>query len=86
MATVIRAIYENGQVHLLDDVSLPDGTMLRLIVEQEAHVPLEELIINNPDDYTPDLDEEGMLRLIDSEVYDGPPLSELIIRERDESW
>jgi predicted DNA-binding antitoxin AbrB/MazE fold protein len=82
----IRAIYRDGMMRLLDPVELKDGQEVSLIVmpseNERALVALADLLVDP--DTLPEVegDADELMRLV-AEAWRGqPPLSDLIIEER----
>ena len=82
----IRAIFQNGSLHLLDPVELTEGEEVQVTILSERErlraalgnllVPIAEV-----DD---DVDEEALMREVEEGFRGKPPLSETIIQERNE--
>jgi predicted DNA-binding antitoxin AbrB/MazE fold protein len=88
MRQAARAIYEDGQLRLLDAVKLENGQSVRILIVSEhemVRVALGDLVLQpdgEPDD-APD-DEAGWYReLMEQTFAETRPLSEIIIEERD---
>jgi predicted DNA-binding antitoxin AbrB/MazE fold protein len=81
---IIRAVYENGNLRLLEPLDLEDGQEVALVLvdsRQDVLAALGDLVM--PADPTSEdiLDEEAILREMD-ELYEGPPASQAILDER----
>jgi predicted DNA-binding antitoxin AbrB/MazE fold protein len=91
MALKIRAIYENGQIKLLDPVELHEGQQLTVNVEQVSEqdavrAALGNLIRpSNPDDNR-DAWVEELAEEIAQELSKGRSLTEILIEERNSGW
>lgn len=82
----IRAIYQNGQLRLLDAVDLVEGQEVQLVLVDEpdrVDAALADLLVQ-PLDVEDDIDEEALLKEIEEAFRGQPPLSETIIQERNE--
>jgi predicted DNA-binding antitoxin AbrB/MazE fold protein len=90
MAQTVRAVYERGQLRLLDDVQLAEGQQVNLKILSNRDLALEalgDLIIRPPLAAQPDeeeIDEEALMDEIAAAFEGLPPLSETIIAERRE--
>jgi len=83
----VRAIYENGQLRLLDPVDLSEGQEIRVMIMSErelARAALADILVQMPDPTDDDFDEEAVAREIEEAFRGLPPLSETIIQERRE--
>ena len=83
---MVRAIYHDGQLRLLDAVDLEDGQEVQIeIIPQTPSLDaiLGDLLVKF-DEQTP-FDEEAMQKHLDDVLKDvQPPLSQTIIEERRE--
>lgn len=89
MVQTYRGIVENGVVRLLDAVDLPDGTELRVVIDQHAifKMLMGDLPIQWPDRTLPRNEAlEADLADVMRDYSTGQPLSELIIEERNTSF
>jgi len=81
---LIRAVYHNGQLQLLDTVELQEGQEVQLqIVEEQT--PLEDLIGDMLVRFEPDntdIDEDAVVQELDRALAGKRPLSEIVIEER----
>lgn len=78
----IRAVYNDGQLRLLDPVELSEGEEIQLMIlsdEERVIAALGDLLVKVPDP-ADNVDEEALAR----EVEEGfrTPLSDAIIEER----
>jgi hypothetical protein len=87
----VRAILENGQLHLLDPLNFPDGQKLVMRIEavnefDTVKLALGDLVVWG-DDSLPedDMDEEALSREIQEAFKGDKPLSEIIIEDRGEA-
>ena len=83
----VRAIYEGGQLRLLDPVDLKEGQEIRVMIMSErelARAALADILVQMPDPTDDDFDEEAVAREIEEAFRGLPPLSETIIQERRE--
>jgi predicted DNA-binding antitoxin AbrB/MazE fold protein len=91
MALKIRAIYENGQIKLLNPVELHEGQELTVNVEQVSErdavcAALGDLVQWSDPTYGEDAWVEDLADEI-AEAFRGlRPLSEIIIEERNSGW
>jgi predicted DNA-binding antitoxin AbrB/MazE fold protein len=87
MSQPIRAVYNNGQLRLLDPVDLSEGEQIQLmILSQEERVlsALGDLLIQIPSPTGDDIDEDALADEIEEGFRGQPPLSETIIEARRE--
>jgi predicted DNA-binding antitoxin AbrB/MazE fold protein len=90
MALKIRAVYEDGQIKLLDPVELHEGQQLTISVEPENEREKLKAILgdmvrwSDPDDDR-DAWVEDMAEEIDRAFQGDPPLSQYIIEDRGEA-
>jgi predicted DNA-binding antitoxin AbrB/MazE fold protein len=89
MAIPIRAIYKQGQLQLLDPINLTDGEQVEVVIITEIDRFKEAFadILTKPlpSDYDEiEIDEEAIMRQIREDFKGQPPLSDDIIRERQE--
>jgi predicted DNA-binding antitoxin AbrB/MazE fold protein len=89
MALKIRAVYENGQIKLLDPVDLYEGQPLTLIPEEMGDDEALRAALGDsvqwPDpNYDEDAWVEDEAHNIEEAFRGLPPLSEIIIEERGE--
>ena len=83
MNVPLRAVYKNGQLHLLDPVDLVENQEIRLLILDEqvqVRAALGDLIEDMPpaDD---ELDEIALAQEIET-GFDGVTLSDVILEER----
>jgi predicted DNA-binding antitoxin AbrB/MazE fold protein len=83
----VRAVYQNGQLQLLDPVSLAEGEEVTLqIVQKQA--TLRDVIgdmlftFDADNDELAEIDEEALQKKLDEALKGTRPLSEIIIEER----
>jgi len=85
MAQEVRAVYEDGRLHVLDPVNLSEGEQVQLMIlsEQErTRVALGGLLVEPEPDTRDTVDEAGLLAEIDATLQGRVPVSEVIIQER----
>ena len=85
MEKTIRAIYNSGQLRLLDPVNLADGQQIELRIlsqEERVRIALGDLLVQSPETANDDIDEAALAREVEEAFRDLPPLSETIIEER----
>ncbi len=85
MAQEVRAVYEDGRLHVLDPVNLSEGEQVQLMIlsEQErTRVALGGLLVESEPDTGDTVDEAGLLAEIDATLQGRVPVSEVIIQER----
>lgn len=83
---LVRAIYQDGNLRLLDNVDLKDGQEVQLQIVQK-NVSTRELLgdlLATFDLKLDDMDEEAIQNELDEVMADKRPLSEIIIEERRE--
>ena len=84
---LVRAVYQDGKLQLLDDVHLQEGQEVQLhIVEKQA--PLRErigdMLTSFDVDESSNIDEEALMQDLDKVLRGKRPLSEIILEERRE--
>lgn len=89
MSQPVRAIYENGQLRLLDKVNLREGEEVELtfLSEREKFRALMgDLLVEwkESPDAPEDIDEDALMAEIREAFKGQPPLSDVIIAERRE--
>jgi predicted DNA-binding antitoxin AbrB/MazE fold protein len=85
MTTPIRAVYEEGQLRLLDPVDLVEGQKVKVMIVDEralARMALGDLIAGIPMMEGDEIDEAALAAEIEAGF--ARPLSEIIIEERRE--
>lgn len=82
---MVRAIYQNGHLRLLDPVELQDGQEVEIqFVPRSLEEAAADLLISfEPTDDA--FDDEAAQRQLDKALRGKRPLSEIIIEERRES-
>jgi predicted DNA-binding antitoxin AbrB/MazE fold protein len=86
MSQSVRAVYHKGQLRPLDPVDLSEGQEVQLVILSERErmrAALRDLLVEY-DSRTDSLDEDALMREIDTGFRGQPPLSETIIDERRE--
>jgi predicted DNA-binding antitoxin AbrB/MazE fold protein len=86
MLQAIRAIYEHGQLRLLDAIELVEGEQVTITIVHEresAKTALGDLLVT-PSEITEDVNEEALFREIEVGFRGQPSLSEEIIQQRRE--
>lgn len=87
MIQTIRAIYESGQLRLLDPVELAEGQQVSIAIlsDREAvRSALGSLLISVDTSADKSVAEDALMREIEAGFRGQPPLSEAIIEERRE--
>lgn len=86
MGQTVRAVYERGQLRLLDKVALDEGQEVRVSILSDmeiARLVLRDLLVPTPlHRHSDEVDEEALLRAIEAEITESPRLSDAIIEER----
>ena len=85
MVHSIRAVYQNGQLRLLDPVELSEGQEVELVIlseQEKLHSALGDLLVQIDSDSIEDIDEQSLLAEIAEDFRGQPPLSQSIIEER----
>jgi len=85
MAQEVRAVYEDGQLRVLDPVNLAEGEQVQLMIlsEQErTRAALGDLLVEPEQDTGDAVDDAGLLAEIDATLQGQVPISEAIIQER----
>lgn len=88
MSQPVRAIYQDGQLHLLDSVDLVDGQEIQLLIlskNEPIQAALGDLLVQDSISEDEAIDEEALMRLIEEDFQGQAPLSDTIIQERNES-
>jgi predicted DNA-binding antitoxin AbrB/MazE fold protein len=89
MAQTIRAVYENGMLRLLEPANLHEGEQVAVSILSEpelVRLALSDILVHfdpDPSD-SEDIDEAALQAEIDAELQGQPPMSDLIIQERQE--
>lgn len=81
----IRAVYRQGQLHLLDPVNLEDGQQVHLQIIETPETPLHVLIADMLTTFEAtegDVDEAALLQELDHHLAGKRPLSEIILEDR----
>lgn len=84
MSQTVRAIYGEGQLHLLEPVDLAEGQEIQVLIlskNDRARLALGDLLIEAPVPADDTIDEAALLREIEEDLK-GQPLSNAIIEER----
>ena len=86
MSKLIRAVYNDGQLRLLEPVDLAEGQEIQLSIlsdEERVIAALGDLLVDIPDPTDANTDETALAREIE-EGFRGQSLSDTIIEERHE--
>ena len=86
MSQPIRAIYNGGQLRLLEPVNLAEGQEIQLVIlsnREQVRAALGDLLVEIPD-IAQDIDEASLAQEIENGFRGQSPLSESIIQERRE--
>lgn len=88
MAQTIRAIYEQGHLRPLEPIELTEGQEVQVTIlsdRERVRAVLGDLLVErtDEDEMGDDIDEEALMRQIDSELK-GVTVSDAIIEERRE--
>jgi predicted DNA-binding antitoxin AbrB/MazE fold protein len=91
MALKIRAVYEDGQIKLLDSVVLQEGQQLTISLEKQSEreavrAALGDLIRPSNSDDNRDAWVEELADEIAQELSKGRSLSDILIEERNSGW
>ncbi len=81
----VRAVYQDGQLRLLDPVDLVDGQEVSITIVPErdlVRAALGDLVAPLPIPTSDEIDENELMREIEEGFRGQPPLSETIIAER----
>ncbi len=84
MSHAIRAIYGEGQLHLLDPVDLTEGQEIQVLIlsnNEHARIALGDLLVEVPTVSDDTVDELALMREIEI-GFRGQSLSNAIIEER----
>ncbi len=87
MSQAIRAVYNEGQLRLLDPVDLSEGQEIRLMIlseDERVIAALGDLLADVPGTTGEALDEDLLAREIEEGFRGQPPLSDTILEERRE--
>jgi predicted DNA-binding antitoxin AbrB/MazE fold protein len=88
MKQIIHAVYEAGQLRLLESVELAEGQHVRVMIEpidekDRLRAALSDLVVHWPDPTDDrDAEVEQYADEIDRAFQGDPPLSEIIIKGR----
>lgn len=84
MSHPIRAVYSEGQLHLLEPVELAEGQEIQIVIlsgRDQLRSELGDLVDTVPEVDT-DLDEAALMSEIEAGFRNQSPLSETIVQER----
>ncbi len=84
MSQTVRAIYGEGQLHLLEPVDLAEGQEIQVLIlskNDRVRIALGDLLAEAPISSSDSLDEAALLREIEEELK-GHSLSSAIIEDR----
>ncbi len=88
----IRAIYEDGRLRLLEPLDLQEGQEVEVVIRLKAdeaalRAALADLDIqwSNPDADDGSVDDDSLLREVETAFQGDPPLSQYIIEDRGEA-
>jgi len=87
MSQAIRAIYTDGQLHLLNPVELSEGQQVQLVILSDRErilAALGDLLAHVPNSTDDDVDETALLNEIEADLRGKPTISDAIIEERRE--
>ena len=81
---LLRAIYQDGNLHLLDKVDLEEGQEIQLQIVPKPNTTRELIgdLLATFDVEMEDIDEEALQNNVDKMMANKRPLSEIIIEER----
>jgi predicted DNA-binding antitoxin AbrB/MazE fold protein len=85
MSQTIRAVYNDGNLRLLDEVQLAEGQEVHLVIlsdRERVGAALGDLLMKWPDPGDVDIDEAALLKELADAFRGLPPLSKEIIAER----
>jgi predicted DNA-binding antitoxin AbrB/MazE fold protein len=84
VSQAIRAIYTDGQLHLLDPVELSEGQQVQLVILSDRErilAALGDLLAHIPNSTDDDVDETTLLNEIEADLRGKPTISDAIIQE-----
>ncbi len=87
MSQSIRAIYREGQIRLLEPVTLFEGQEIQLTIlsdKERVLAALSDLLVTRAEPTEDDFDEEALAQEIEEGFRGQPPLSLTLIEEREE--
>jgi predicted DNA-binding antitoxin AbrB/MazE fold protein len=87
MSQLIRAVYQNGQIQLLEPVDLVEGQEIQLVILSEREqvlAALGNLVVKVAPSDDETIDEEALLREVNEAFHGLPSVSDSIIAERRE--
>jgi predicted DNA-binding antitoxin AbrB/MazE fold protein len=87
MGQLVRAIYENGRLRLLDPVDLAEGQEIELVIPSKrdrVERALGDLLVRYESEAATEVDEAALMDEIDTATRGKPSVSEAIIEERRE--
>ena len=87
VAQPIRAVYEHGQLRLLDPVDWAEGQEVQITAiseREQTRLALKDMLVHYDDDATqePEIDEVALRAEIANAMLGKPPISDSIIEER----
>ena len=81
----VRAVYQNGQLRLLDPVDLTEGQEVELTIQsqqEKLRSALGDLLVEIMEPVDEPIDEQELLLAIEQDFRGHAPLSQTIIDER----
>jgi predicted DNA-binding antitoxin AbrB/MazE fold protein len=84
VSQAIRAIYTDGQLHLLDPIELTEGQQVQLVILSDRErilAALGDLLAHIPNSTDDDVDETTLLNEIEADLRGKPTISDAIIQE-----
>jgi len=87
MSQPIRAVYQNGQIQLLEPVDLVEGQEIQLVIlsdREQVISALGDLVVKVTPSDDETMDEEALLHEVNEAFRGLPSLSNIIIEERRE--
>ena len=87
MEGVVRAIYEQGRLRLLDPVSLTEGQEIEVLIVSErerVRASLGDLVVNDETPSTIEIDRASLFAEIDNALRGNGMVSDAILEERRE--
>ena len=87
MAEILRVVYKHGRLRPLDPLALTDGQEIRLTIlsqQEQVRSALADLLAPVNAEPADEIDEAVLVATIDAALQGTPPVSEVLLAERQE--